>query len=128
MPVDDEHTLVYVVYFEPSDQIRTSADAEVPVEPFAHKSPEGVYFLDKVLAQDAMAWETQGALFDRTKENLGASDRGIVMYRRMLRDQIEAVHKGKAPLGCVASDKQRAIIEIDVINERIGVGSYKGAA
>lgn len=128
MPVDDEHTLVYVVYFEPSDQVRTSADADVPVEPFAHKSPEGVYFLDKVLAQDAMAWETQGALFDRTKENLGASDRGIVMFRRMLRDQIEAVRKGKAPLGCVAADKQNAIIEIDVINERIGVGSYKGAA
>jgi len=128
MPVDDEHTQVYVVYFEPSDQVRTSADADVPVEPFAHKSPEGVYFLDKVLAQDAMAWETQGPLYDRTKENLGASDRGVVMYRRMLREQIEAVRKGTAPLGCVAAEKQQAIIEIDVINERIGVGSYKGAA
>lgn len=129
LPVDDEHTQVYVVYFEPSDTVRTSADAEVPLEHFAHKDETGEYLMDKVLAQDSMAWETQGAVADRTREHLGTSDRGVVMFRRMLKEQIEIVRKGGVPLGTTSVEKQTPIIEIDVVNERIGVGSYKlGAA
>ena len=36
------------------------------------------YNLELIDAQDIMAWVTQGAIADRTKENLGVSDRGIV--------------------------------------------------
>ena len=48
-----------------------------------------------------MAWETQGAIADRSREMLGASDRGIVMWRRLLKEQIELVQQGKEPVGII---------------------------
>jgi len=125
LPVDDGHTQVFVVYFEPSDSVRTSADADVPLEHFNHKDENGEYRMDMVLAQDSMAWETQGAVMDRTREHLGAADRGVVILRRLLKEQIALVQAGGAPLGTQSATKQNAVIELDVINERIGVGSYK---
>ena len=41
---------------------------------------------------------------------LGASDRGIALYRRLLKEQILAVASGAEPLGLVRDpDKNRAI-------------------
>ena len=128
VPVDDTHTQVYVVYFEPSDTERTSADATVPMEHLAMRDAEGHYRLDQVLIQDAMAWETQGPVMDRSREHLGTGDKGIVIFRKMLRDQIEQVRRGAAPLGCLPKEKERPLIELDVINERIGVGVHQRVA
>ena len=44
---------------------------------------------------------TQGAIADRGLENLGYSDRGVVLYRRMLLEQIERVERGEDPMGVV---------------------------
>jgi hypothetical protein len=44
-----------------------------------------------VSAQDSMAWETQGAVTDRTQERLGVGDEGIILFRKMLKEQIENV-------------------------------------
>ena len=49
-------------------------------------------------------WETQGAVSDRSKETLGATDRGIVMFRRMLEEQIESVERGEEPNVAVVRD------------------------
>jgi 5,5'-dehydrodivanillate O-demethylase len=57
--------------------------------------------MNTFMSQDAMAVETQGAIMDRSRENLGASDRGIVMFRQLLREQIEAVARGERPLANV---------------------------
>ncbi len=77
--------------------------------------------MDIVSAQDSMAWETQGPITDRTQENLGASDRGIVMLRRLLQEQIEIVRNGGDPMGVIRDPEKNKIIEFDVINERIGL-------
>jgi 5,5'-dehydrodivanillate O-demethylase oxygenase subunit len=74
-----------------------------------------------VSAQDSMAWETQGPITDRTQEHLGAADRGIVMFRRLLREQIDIVQKGGEPMGVVRDPARNEIIHFDVINERIGL-------
>jgi 5,5'-dehydrodivanillate O-demethylase len=121
VPIDDENTQVYVVYFEPSDTERSPADADAPFAPFPLRDEGGEYRLDQVLVQDAMAWESQGAVADRTEENLGSSDRGIAMYRRLIRDQIAAMRNGKDPLGTVRDPSANRLIEFEVINERIGL-------
>ena len=77
--------------------------------------------MDMVLCQDAMAWETQGPVLDRSQENLGVSDMGIVKYRRLLQEQIKIVEDGGTPLGVVPHKDRDQVIEFDVINERIGV-------
>ena len=77
--------------------------------------------MNVVSAQDSMAWETQGPVTDRTQEHLGAADRGIVMLRRLLREQIEIVQKGGEPIGVIRDPAKNKIINFDVINERIGL-------
>lgn len=46
---------------------------------------------------DYDALVSQGAIADRTNEHLGTTDRGIVMFRRMLGRAIEAVKNGETP-------------------------------
>jgi 5,5'-dehydrodivanillate O-demethylase len=128
LPVDDTHTQVFVAFFEPSDTERTSPDADAPMEHLAVRDADGNYRLDLVLIQDAMAWETQGPVMDRSREHLGAGDRGVVIFRKLLREQIDIVQRGGTPLGCIPKEQQRPVIELDVINERIGVGTQKRVA
>lgn len=72
-------------------------------------------------AQDSMAWETQGPITDRTKEHLGHADKGIVLLRRMLREQIEIVKKGAEPINLFRDAAQNGCIEMPVVNEQIGL-------
>ena len=121
VPVDDTRTQVYVVYFTPDDSLRSPADGDAPWEYFPIRDADGAYRLEHVLVQDAMAWETQGALTDRTQEHLGAGDEGIILLRKILREQIELVRRGGDPLGVVRDAAENRLIEFDVINERVGL-------
>ena len=59
-----------------------------------------------------MAWVTQGAIADRTKERLGASDRGLVMYRGMLKaPEMEKVARGEDPIGVLREASMTGSIE-----------------
>ena len=121
VPVDDAHTQVYVVYFTPNDTDVSTAAGETPWEYFPIRDEKGEYRMDFVLVQDAMAWETQGAITDRTQEHLGAGDEGIILLRKVLREQIDIVQKGGEPLGVVREPSKNRLIEFDVINERVGL-------
>lgn len=123
MPVDDTHTQIYMVYFEPAEGEHSPADGIAPIEYFNLKGEDGSYIMDIVLCQDAMAWETQGPVLDRSQEILGVSDMGIVKYRRLLMDQIKIVEDGGTPLGVVPDKDRDRVIEFDVINERIGLAT-----
>jgi len=64
--------------------------------------------------QDRVVWETQGPIADRTHESLGASDRGIVLFRRMLAEQIDLVERGEEPtVGVVRDPERNFIIEFE---------------
>ena len=122
VPVDDSHTQVYVVFFEPNETDRSPADGDAPWEFFPIRDETGQYRLNHVLVQDAMAWETQGAITDRTQEHLGVSDEGIILFRKLLREQIETVQRDGDPMGIIRDPAKNQIIELDVVNDRIGLG------
>jgi 5,5'-dehydrodivanillate O-demethylase oxygenase subunit len=61
--------------------------------------------------QDRMVLESQGAIYDRTTETLAASDRGVALYRRMLRDAIQAVEEGRDPPGIVRDPSKNKVIK-----------------
>jgi phthalate 4,5-dioxygenase oxygenase subunit len=48
---------------------------------------------------DQWACESPGRIADRTKENLASTDKGIVLYRRLLLDSIRKSEAGERPLG-----------------------------
>ena len=47
---------------------------------------------------DQFACESPGRIADRTRENLGSSDKGIVLYRRLLMDAIQKSQRGEKTL------------------------------
>jgi 5,5'-dehydrodivanillate O-demethylase len=59
-----------------------------------------------------MAWETQGPVANRSNEHLGESDRGIILFRKLLRDQIRAVQNGEDPVGVNRDPKHDEMIHI----------------
>ena len=60
--------------------------------------------LDTFYGQDRVVWESQGTIADRSNETLGASDRGIILFRRMLSEQIDLVERGHDPTVAVVRD------------------------
>ena len=58
---------------------------------------------------DQWACESQGPIQDRTREHLGASDKAISAYRRMLTAQLRKVEAGETPLMVLTPDEARAL-------------------
>jgi len=121
VPVDDHHTQVFRVNFVPSTSERSPADAPVPCRFTPLKTAPREYRMDMVSAQDSMAWETQGPLTDRATEHLGVGDEGIIELRKLLKEQIERVQQGLDPLGVIRDPAKNRLIDLGVINERIGL-------
>jgi 5,5'-dehydrodivanillate O-demethylase len=125
VPVDDQHTQVFRVNFIPSDTEKSPADTPVPWRYSALKTGPREYKMNMVSAQDSMAWETQGPLTDRAREHLGAGDEGIIVLRKLLREQIERVQRGLDPIGVIRDPEKNQLIDLGVINERIGLSGQQ---
>jgi 5,5'-dehydrodivanillate O-demethylase len=66
-----------------------------------------------------------GPLTDRAREHLGAGDEGIIVLRKLLREQIERVQRGLDPIGVIRDPKYNQLIDLGVVNERIGLSGSK---
>jgi 5,5'-dehydrodivanillate O-demethylase oxygenase subunit len=121
VPVDDTHTRVFRVSFVPSETERSPADVDPPFHYSHLKGADGRFDLSTVAAQDAMAWETQGPVADRSLENLGVGDKGVIFLRKLLKEQIDIVKNGGEPMGVVRDAVKNEMIQLDVVNERIGL-------
>jgi 5,5'-dehydrodivanillate O-demethylase len=115
VPIDDENTQIYSAMFlngkpQSSEERKSPPVDRIPPQ----KRPDGSYTLDSFQSQDTMAWETQGRVYERSTEHLGASDRGIVLFRKMLREQIEVVQRGGEPMALVRDPEKNQIIELPV--------------
>ena len=115
VPIDDFTTTIFHVAFRASsDGSRVEQPDEPPVDyEKSWMDEKGDYHLRNFSSQDGMAWETQGRLYDRSAEHLGASDRGIIMFREMLRDQIRIVEKGGDPMALVWGTKDNVSIDLE---------------
>ena len=112
IPIDDEHTRIIHVELLPANSGEPLPADQTPfvIEPDGPIGDDVI--LDTFYLQDRVAWETQGAIADRTHEVLGASDRGIVLFRRMLAEQIDRVERGEDPtVGVIAEADRDAMID-----------------
>jgi 5,5'-dehydrodivanillate O-demethylase len=109
VPIDDTHTAHIHVRFEQNEDgslVEEEYEPEVEYvapykDPVDARHPFTRMRLDAVIAQDHMAWETQGPIADRTVEHLSYSDRGVILLRRVVKENIERVQRGEDPLGVV---------------------------
>ncbi|HSV81072.1 MAG TPA: aromatic ring-hydroxylating dioxygenase subunit alpha [Ramlibacter sp.] len=119
VPVDDENTLHlwYNAYVPPADaEVAAHLLNRVHVYDVPFKDGNGEFIVDNIDGQDMMAWITQGRIADRSTENLGASDKGVAMYRRLLKREVRKVEQGDDPMGIVRDPARNR--RIDLPNER----------
>jgi len=119
VPVDDHHTLHlwYNAYIPPAGvDVPEHLLGKVHLYDVPFKDEHGEFIVDNVDGQDMMAWITQGAIADRTRENLGSTDKGIAIYRRVLRREIKKMAQGHDPMGLVRDPARNQ--RIDLPHER----------
>lgn len=120
VPMDDTHTRIFYVLYNPAPNGSPVKQSHVPYqyigpikESYDDQGMERYrHHMRTFASQDGMAWETQGAVTDRGREHLAVSDKGIIMFRRMVLKQIEAVEQGRDPIGVLREPH-------DVINFRV---------
>ncbi len=123
VPVDDTHTLHwwYGVY-------RPRAGAPLPDGPspavydVPWRAADGGFRTDFVDGGDIMTWVTQGPVADRTREQLVASDEGIALLRRVLKEQCARVASGLDPLGVVRDPARNACLDLPQERDKYGGG------
>jgi 5,5'-dehydrodivanillate O-demethylase len=75
----------------------------------------------------------QGEIADRTKERLGDTDRGIILYRKLLKEQIEIVADGGQPMNVFRDPERNRSITLPEVKQyyaqgRGKDGTYKSGA
>ena len=118
-PNDDDHFMLFTVdyytgpdpaFFEKLDAKR----AEEAAQQEAWKRGRRRSALERgvIRVEDTVAQGTQGTVGERT-ERLGASDRGVTMLRRLIREAIAAVQEGKRPRGVLTQDRADQVVDLD---------------
>lgn len=129
VPIDDEHTLSVGWFFdrvpnemEPFEQGRIPCWKSPLTDPLS-----GRWITTHVMNQDFVAWVGQGTVADRTREHLGESDRGIIMMRRTMLEQAEAVARGEEPKAVVRDAERNRCISLPIIGRARYVDGFSRA-
>jgi 5,5'-dehydrodivanillate O-demethylase len=107
VPTDDIKTTTFWVKTYPliTDQGRLRTEGLLPTERGVYERvPDGWWDIPSH-EQDRVAQESQGLIADRSIETLGTTDRGIVLFRRMLQDGLTAIAEGRDPVGVLREEK-----------------------
>ena len=124
VPVDDTHTANFAL-FTTAYAAGEAPQFEIPSYGVPYKHEDGRLIVETVIGQDMMACITQGTIADRTSEHLGTTDKGLILYRRLLDEQIEKVARGEDPLG-VVRDPARNTPMIEIPRERDAFFTHTG--
>lgn len=129
VPVDDTHCYWYAIftsYAAPVDKPKMRAQRltlyELP-DYRSRKNSANDYGFDPheqatqtytgmgldINVHDQWAVESMGAVQDRTREHLGTSDKAIVLFRRMLREEIDKAAAGQTPMMVLDARHARGI-------------------
>jgi 5,5'-dehydrodivanillate O-demethylase len=75
-------------------------------------------------AQDMVAWYSQGPVTDRSLERLGESDQGVILYRRLLKEQLEKVERGEDPMNVFRDPAKNVSIKVRLEEAKLAGGKY----
>ncbi|KPF95990.1 dioxygenase [Rhodopseudomonas sp. AAP120] len=129
VPVDDENCYWYAIftsYTQPVDKVKMREQRlelyELP-DYTSRKNKRNDYGFDPheqatstytgmgadINVHDQWAVESMGKIQDRTREHLGQSDKAIIQYRRLLRQEIAKAEAGQRPLLALDEASARGI-------------------
>ncbi|WP_245700101.1 Rieske 2Fe-2S domain-containing protein [Streptomyces roseifaciens] len=118
VPMDDRRTLNITWQYSvlPEDVSTGEQDSDtVPYWYGPYTDPEtGDVIMSHTLNQDFATWAGQGAVTDRTSEQLGRSDAGITMLRRRYFEAIQQVARGEDPPGTVRDPGANVRIQLPI--------------
>lgn len=120
VPVDDENTLsvTWFSYRVPKEQ-EPYVQEKVPTWFSPIKKADGRWIESHIINQDIVAWVGQGVISDRTKEMLGASDRGISLIRNRFFEELQAVKEGKDPKGTIRDPEKAKFVDLPNANTEL---------
>ncbi|MEE8518923.1 MAG: hypothetical protein V3S98_07345, partial [Dehalococcoidia bacterium] len=126
VPVDDERTLHVTFYaYRFAEGSTAPKQDRVPYKYAPVRDERGRFNVRYTIDQDKMAWVTQGVVAQRQFEKLGESDVGIILYRKLLRDQMEAVEDGGDPINVFRSEEGARAIDIPTESSALGQDQVK---
>jgi 5,5'-dehydrodivanillate O-demethylase len=115
VPLDDTHTIQFA--YRTSVRKASAAPRPITVKHSNLFNEDGKIIADSIQRQDMTGWVGQGAISDRTQEHLASSDKGVILYRKMLLEQMERVEHGEEPMA-VIRDRSENEPMIDIRRER----------
>jgi hypothetical protein len=98
------------VYELPEYRSRKNRANDYGFDPHEQQTKTYTGMGEDINVHDQWAVESQGRIQDRTREHLGASDRAISAYRRLLKRSIDQVKKGEAPVLVVGPEEAARIV------------------
>jgi len=118
IPMDDTHTMYWWYNVHPKregDAEQRPEDIPVYQVPVPGVDAAGLpvwELADNNSGQDNYAWTTQGPITPRWTEHLGESDKGIILYRRLLREQMKIVEDGGDPMNTFRDTARNVSIHV----------------
>jgi 5,5'-dehydrodivanillate O-demethylase len=116
VPIDDGHTLSVGWFI---DELPGDMPFEQDVIPCWHApvtdERTGRLIDSHVMNQDFIAWAGQGTIADRSREHLGESDRGVILIRKRLLEDAEAVAAGRDPKGTIRDSGANHRVHLPII-------------
>jgi 5,5'-dehydrodivanillate O-demethylase len=116
VPLDDENTMHYwYTAYEapPGVDVPAHLLARIPLFHVPTVDEHGECIHDNIEAQDVMAWISQGRIFDRSNEMLGTTDRGLILFRKMLERELDNVAAGRDPMNVFRDPSFRPVYALE---------------
>ena len=131
VPADDSHTLHISLYtWRAAPGTEAPKQDVIPSRIVPLMDERGDFTnLDRTFNQDYLCWITQGDIAKRDLEKLGEGDKGIILFRKMLLDQMEVMRDGGEPAMNIFRDpSENTGLEYPVIPNEAGewVGASRG--
>ena len=128
-PVDDQHTYhvsMYVWQGAPGFTPNSYRAEPCPISQGRLQNEQGEYIFSLLFNQDYATWISQGPIASRDREKLGESDRGVILLRRQLKEQMDIVADGGDPMNVFRDPAAAAAIHTPL--ERVKFGQKRAIA
>jgi 5,5'-dehydrodivanillate O-demethylase len=99
VPIDDSHTLHFTLHtFRAAPGTQAPHQDLVPARHIELYDEDGNFKdLGVFFQQDYLVWVNQGPIALRNLEKLGESDKGVILFRKQLTEQVQRVIDGQEP-------------------------------